>query len=149
MSASGGLRLQLQTVLPAPPERVFDMLTTPPELARWWGPRGFTTPGITLDLDVGGGYRFTMQPPAGERFHLSGDFLEVAPPRRLVYTFRYEEPTPDDRVTVVTLDLEDRGDATQLSLSQGTFATQERLDLHRAGWTDSLERLREVLASPG
>jgi uncharacterized protein YndB with AHSA1/START domain len=148
MSASDALALRLDAVLPAPRELVFAMLTTAPQLARWWGPRGFTTPAITLDLGVGGGYRFTMQPPEGDRFHVSGDFLAVAPPRRLVYTFRHEEPAPDDRVTVVTLSLGDREGMTHLALSQGTFATQERLDRHRTWWTESLERLREVLAAP-
>ena len=47
-----------------------------------------------LDLSVGGGYRFTMQPPDGDPFRLSGEFHEIAPPSRLVYTFRWEEPDP-------------------------------------------------------
>ncbi len=99
---------------------------------------------IDLDLRVGGGYRFTMQPPGGDRFHLAGEFLEIEPPRRLVYTFRYEEPDPDDRLTVVALSLEEVGDATEVSLSQGEFATGARLELHRSGWRDSLEKLCEL-----
>jgi uncharacterized protein YndB with AHSA1/START domain len=96
---------------------------------------------------VGGGYRFTMQPPDGDRFHLAGEFLEIEPPSRLVYTFRWEEPDPDDRETVVTLSLDEVGDATQVSLSQGEFATEARLELHRSGWTDSSEKLRELIDS--
>jgi uncharacterized protein YndB with AHSA1/START domain len=120
-------------------------LTEPAELAKWWGPRGFTTPGIDLDLRVGGGYRFTMQPPGGDPFHLSGEFLEINPPGGLVYTFRWDESDPDDRQTVVTLSLSDVADTTQVSLSQGEFATEARLALHRGGWTDSLEKLRELI----
>jgi uncharacterized protein YndB with AHSA1/START domain len=145
---AGGLVLELKLVLGAPRERIFRALTEPAELAKWWGPHGFTTPGIDLDLRVGGGYRFTMQPPGGDRFHLSGEFLEIAPPGRLVYTFRWDEPDPDDRETVVALSLGDVADATQVSLSQGEFATEARLALHRGGWTDSLEKLRELI-EPG
>jgi len=134
--------------LAAPRERIFWALSEPTELAKWWGPSGFTTPEIDLRLRVGGGYRFRMQPPEGEAFHLAGEFLEVDPPRRLVYTFRWEEPDPDDRETVVTLTLDTLGDATRLSLSQGDFATEARLDLHRSGWTESLLKLRELLG-PG
>ena len=148
MDEPHGLRLELDAVLDAPRDAVFRMLTEPAGLARWWGPQGFTTPEIELDLRPGGAYRFTMQPPAGEAFHLAGEFLEVDPPRRLVFTFRWEEPAPDDRETVVALDLEARGRTTRLSLSQGTFATPERLELHRGGWTESLEKLRAALASP-
>ncbi|KAE8765145.1 SRPBCC family protein [Georgenia thermotolerans] len=148
MTETQGLRLELDTVLDAPRDAVFRMLTEPAGLARWWGPAGFTTPEIALDLRPGGTYRLTMQPPTGEPFHLAGEFLEVDSPRRLVSTFRWEEPTPDDRETVVAIDLEDRGSATRLTLSQGTFATPERLELHRGGWTESFEKLRAALASP-
>lgn len=123
------------------------MLTEPVELAKWWGPRGFTTPGIELNLRVGGGYRFSMKPPDGDLFHLRGEFLEIDPPSRLVYTIRWEEPTPDDQDTVVTLSLEALGDATEVSLSQGMFATEERLALHQGGWSDSFEKLREAVES--
>jgi uncharacterized protein YndB with AHSA1/START domain len=133
--------LELTGVLDATRERVFRSLTEPAELAQWWGPRGFTTPEIELDLTVGGGYRFAMQPPDGDRFHLAGAFLEIDRPSRLVYTFRWEEPDPDDRETVVRLSLSSVGDATQVSLWQGEFATQARLALHRRGWTESLEKL--------
>ena len=50
-------------------------LTEPAESARWWGPHGFTTPEIALDLSVGGDYRFAMQSLDGDLFHLSGEFL--------------------------------------------------------------------------
>lgn len=140
-----GLLLELRYVVEAPRERVFSMLTEPVEVAKWWGPRGFTTPEAELDLRVGGGYRFSMKPPDGDLFHLAGEFLQIDPPSRLVYTFRWEEPTPDDRETVVTLSLDPVGDATELSLSQGLFATEERLALHRGGWTDSFDKLREVI----
>jgi uncharacterized protein YndB with AHSA1/START domain len=103
---------------------------------------GFTLPETKLDLRVAGRYRFSMQPPDGDLFHLSGEFLEIDPPGRLVYTFRWDEPTPDDRETVVALSLTDLGDATEISLSQGLFATEERLSLHRSGWLESFEKLR-------
>ena len=140
-----GLVLSLRCVLDAPRERIFNALTEPARLAVWWGPHGFTTPHAVLDLNVGGRYRFTMQPPEGEPFHLSCEFLEIDPPSRLVYTFRWEEPDPDDRETVVVLSLDAVGDATEVSLWQGEFATEARLALHRGGWTDSLAKLRELV----
>jgi uncharacterized protein YndB with AHSA1/START domain len=144
---AGRLVLELNCVLGAPRERIFRTLTEPAELAKWWGPHGFTTPEIDLDLRVGGVYRFAMQPPDGELFHLIGEFLEIDPPSRLAYTFRWEEPDPDDRTTVVSLSLDDVGYATERSLSQGEFATEARVSLHRSGWTDSLEKLRGLTES--
>jgi uncharacterized protein YndB with AHSA1/START domain len=147
---AGELMLHLETVLPAPPARVFKALTDPDELPRWWGPRGFTTPGLELELREGGSYRIAMQPPEGDLFYLQGEYREVDPPRRLVYTFRWEDPDPDDVETVVNLSLRDLGESTEMSLDQGAFATQARHDLHEQGWTDSFERLRAVISSdPG
>jgi uncharacterized protein YndB with AHSA1/START domain len=140
-----GLVLRLSRVLGAPIERVFTMLTEPGELAQWWGPSGFTVPELKVSLRPGGHYRFTMAPPEGEPFHLSGEFLDIAAPTRLVYTFRWDEPDPDDRETVVTLTLTDVGGATELSLSQGEFATEDRLALHRNGWSESLDKLQALL----
>jgi len=142
-----GLVLELQFVVDSPQERVFTALTEPSEVATWWGPLGYTMAEIDLDLRVRGRYRFTMQPPGGNPFHLAGEFLEIEPPRRLVYTFAYEEPDPDDRRTVVALSLEEAGHATSVSLSQSGFATEARLELHRSGWTDSLEKLRALTES--
>lgn len=143
----GGLLLELRCTLGAPRERIFSMLTEPVELAKWWGPHGFTTPETELDLRVGGRYRFSMKPPGGDLFHLSGEFLEITRPSHLAYSFRWEEPTPDDRSTVVTLSLDAHREDTEVSLSHGLFATEERLALHRSGWTDSFEKLCEVVGS--
>ena len=87
-----------------------------------------------------------MQPPDGEAFHLRGEFLEVNPPRRLVYTFEWEEPNPDDQQTVVTLSFLDHRNGTKLVLDQGPFANEARYALHAAGWMETLERLERFLA---
>ena len=144
---TGGLVLNLECTLDAPPEEVFRMLTESTELVKWWGPHGFVIPAAELSLTEGGNYRFRMAPPDGEPFHLSGEFLEIDPPWRLVYTFLWEEPTPDDRETVVDLSLGSTGTGTRLVLSQGPFLTDERLELHRSGWTESFEKLQAVLNS--
>jgi uncharacterized protein YndB with AHSA1/START domain len=143
----GGLTLHLDRVLGASRPFVFNACTEPDELAKWWGPHGFTTPGVDLDLHVGSSYRIAMQPPDGELFYLSGEFREIDPPGRLAYTFRWEDPDPEDRETLVTVSLRDLGDATEFDLVQAGFVTERRRALHEAGWTDSLDRLQELIAS--
>jgi uncharacterized protein YndB with AHSA1/START domain len=133
-------------VLPAPGAVVFRLFAEPDELAKWWGPAGFTVPEIDLDLCVGGAYRIAMQPPEGDLFHLSGEFQEVDPPTRLAYTFRWEDPDPDDRETVVTLSFSDLGDSTEVVFTQGVFATEARRALHEQGWSDGFEKLRKLTA---
>jgi uncharacterized protein YndB with AHSA1/START domain len=147
MAQAGELALHMRRVLPAPRSSVFKALTEPDEVAKWWGPRGFTIPSVEIDLRVGGGYRIAMQPPEGDLFYLSGEFREIDPPARLAYTFRWEDPDPDDRETVVTLSIGDLGESTELVLDQGTFATEPRRALHDEGWTDTLDRLESLLSS--
>ena len=142
---STGLLLTVGCVVDAPRERVFAVMTDPTYLAQWWGPEGFTTPDVKLDLRVGGSYRLTMQPPDGEAFHLSGQYLEIDPPSTLLYTFNWEEPTADDRETVVRVILDPDGAGTRISVAQASFATEERLSLHKSGWRESLEKLRALV----
>lgn len=142
------LALHMKRVLPAPRPLVFKACTEPDELAKWWGPRGFTAPSVEVDLGVGGSYRIAMQPPDGDVFYLSGEFREVDPPAHLAYTFRWEDPDPDDQETVVTLSLGDLGESTELVFTQRAFATEGRRALHEQGWTESLDRLQELM-SPG
>jgi uncharacterized protein YndB with AHSA1/START domain len=144
-AAEGRLVLQQARRFDARPERVYRLLTLPTEVAKWWGPHGFTTPEVHIDLRVGGSYRYTMQPPEGEAFHLSGEFLALLPPSGLRFTFRWDEPVPDDRETVVALSLDAFGGRTTVTLTQGDFATMNRLELHRSGWADSFDKLEALL----
>ena len=143
------LALHLERVLAAPREHVFRMHAEPELLAQWWGPKGFTAPSVALDVRVGGNYRIAMQPPQGDRFFLSGEFREVDPPTLLVYTFRWEPPDPDDRETVVAVSLQHRGGSTVLTVDQQPFATEARRSLHEQGWSESLDRLEELIGTHG
>jgi uncharacterized protein YndB with AHSA1/START domain len=148
MTHDGGLRLHMRRVFRAPRTAVFRSLTEPRELAKWWGPDGFAIPSVESDLRPGGAYRIAMRPPEGDQFYLVGEFLEVDPPQRLSYTFRWEDPDPEDRETVVTLWLRDiGGTSTELVLSQGDFATEPRHALHEEGWTQSFGKLDWLISS--
>jgi uncharacterized protein YndB with AHSA1/START domain len=139
------LLLDLTRVVQADRPAVFRAFTTPDELARWWGPEGFTVRSLDFDARVGESYRIDMQPPDGEPFRLTGAFREVDPPVRLAYTFAWEPPDPDDVETLVELSFRDLGESTEIGLTQGPFQTEPRRDLHRDGWTESLDRLERML----
>jgi uncharacterized protein YndB with AHSA1/START domain len=103
------LTLELDRLMPAPAPVVFAALSNPQELARWWGPEGFTVLGLEFTARVGDDFRIEMQPPEGEPFFLIGEFRRVDPPTRLEYTFAWEDPDPDDVETVVVLSLRNLG----------------------------------------
>src|SRR5215470_2365712 len=103
MERSGELTLEMVRALPAAPGRIFAAFSDPDQLARWFGPEGFSVGSIDVDARVDGTYRIEMQPPEGDSFYLGGEFREVDPPRGLAFTFTYEDPDPDDVETLVEL----------------------------------------------
>jgi uncharacterized protein YndB with AHSA1/START domain len=143
---AGELNLEMTRVLPANPSVVFGAFSAPEELAMWWGPEGFIATSIEFSPRVGDSYRIEMQPPDGDPFYIAGGFREVDPPARLAYTFRYEDPDPDDVENLVQLTLRDLGKSTEVVLTQGPFKTVARRELHEHGWADSLDKLEHVVA---
>jgi uncharacterized protein YndB with AHSA1/START domain len=125
---------------------VFAAFSDAVELAKWWGPKGFTTRSVDFEPRVGRRYRIEMQPPEGDPFHLTGEFRDVDPPRRLAYTFAWEDPDPDDVENRVGLSFRDLRGSTEVALQHGPFKTEQRLTLHRDGWADSFDKLGPLVA---
>jgi uncharacterized protein YndB with AHSA1/START domain len=142
---TSGLMVTIERVLAARRPAVYAALTVPEQLAKWWGPVGFSVPSVDFDPRLGAFYRIAMQPPDGDLFHLAGEFREVHPPTRLAYTFVWIPADPDDRETLVTLSLGEVNEATELRLVHIGFATEARRALHARGWADSLQRLAQLL----
>ena len=86
----------------------------------WFGPNAFSAPSVEMDLHVGGAYRIAMQPPEGEVFYLV-ELLDVDLLGHLSYTFRWEDPDPEDRETIVTLRLNDVGGTTSSSFRKASL----------------------------
>src|SRR4051794_31064000 len=74
----------------APRQRVFEAFADPQQLARWWGPKGFTNTIQELDLRPGGVWRLTMHGPNGANYANESRFTEVVRPERIV--FQHLEP---------------------------------------------------------
>jgi len=143
----GALTLEIRRVLPAAASVVVRAFSVEGELAKWWGPAGFTVPRLDFKPRAGHRYRIEMQPPEGDAFALTGEFREVDPPHRLAYTFRWEPPDPDDVETLVEVSFRDLGESTEVVVTHAPFKTEPRRELHRDGWTESLDKL-EALVTP-
>jgi|WetSurMetagenome_2_1015567.scaffolds.fasta_scaffold434974_2 uncharacterized protein YndB with AHSA1/START domain len=73
-----------QRTIDAPRELVYCAFCNPEQLARWWGPDGFTNAFREFDLRVGGYWRFTMHGPDGKDYPNESCFLDVVPNERVV-----------------------------------------------------------------
>ena len=141
-----GLSLELTRALTVPRERSFEYFADAALLRTWWGPAGFSIPSIDFAPRVGASYRIEMQPPEGEAFLLTGTFHEVDAPSRLAFSFRWQPPDPDDDETVAQLSFRAIEDSTAIRLIQGPFRAEARRALHRVGWTESFDRLVDVVS---
>ena len=83
--------LSITRTFAAPRELVFKVWTQPEHLARWWGPKGFSTPTCQMDARPGGDYRAVIRSPEGKDSVMRGSYREVVPPERLVMTFAWED----------------------------------------------------------
>jgi uncharacterized protein YndB with AHSA1/START domain len=147
--------LELSRTIAAPRDRVFQAMTQPDYLSAWWAPKGWCTPHVEVDVRVGGKYRFGMRSetdPAMMFVH--GEYLEVDPPRRLVFTYIWEPEGAgarwiDDGLTrlptTVTIDLIDVQGKTQLTIRHEGFPTPKGRDQHREGWWSNFECLEDYL----
>ena len=139
--------LAMKREFPAVRAVVFQAFVDPNQLAKWFGPKGFTIPSVDFSPRVGGRYRIEMQPPDGEHFYLIGEVCEVDPPTGLAFTFVWEEPNPDDVETQVSVSFRDLGESTEVDFTQGLFKTDERRALHHDGWRDSFDKLARLISA--
>ena len=133
----------------APRERVFAAWTEAEHARHWWAPRHFAVTACSLDLRPGGSWRARMESPDWGALWIGGEYLEVAAPERLVFTFAtddlYGKPGPETLVTVTFTEL---GGSTMFTFSQGPFADEETRLGHEHGWASAFDVLADHLATP-
>lgn len=102
---SGDRELIITRIFDAPQEMVFDAFTKPVLLKRWLlGPPGWTMPTCTVDLKVGGGYRYVWRNDEGEELGVRGTFKEIIRSEKLVHTELFDEAWyPGESLMTTTL----------------------------------------------
>ena len=78
--------LVLTRLLDAPPDKLFRLWTDPSRMGEWFCPRPWTVADVTLDVRPGGASNMTMKGPGGESMPNRGQYLEIVPNRRIVFT---------------------------------------------------------------
>jgi uncharacterized protein YndB with AHSA1/START domain len=125
---------------------VFDAWTSAEVLRRWWhAEHDWETPHAELDLRVGGAIRITMRDPhRGENHGGGGQFTEIDPPRRLAFTWTWDDDPSAQQL--IEVDFTERGDRTTVVLTNTGIPAQAEDD-HVCGWQNSFDNLEAALAA--
>jgi len=136
-------KLKIKQSFKAPIKSVFEAWTNPEQVAKWYGPEGFTNKVHEFDFKVGGRYRITMTGPKGERHTVVGEFKSIESPRLVAYTWRWEGSPVEP--TLVTVELEAKEGATEMHFKHSGFAETADRDNHDKGWLSSFAKLERYL----
>jgi uncharacterized protein YndB with AHSA1/START domain len=127
--------VEREVFIDAPPARVYELLTDAELLIEWMAPEA------SVEARVGGQIRWR---------HLNGDsvignFVELVPARRVVFTYGWDRPDVDvpPGSTTVEIDLRPAHGGTQLKLVHRGLAGP-MADAHAGGWSNYLARLAAV-----
>ncbi|MDO8433271.1 MAG: SRPBCC domain-containing protein [Candidatus Binatus sp.] len=139
-----GRILVITRTFDAPRSLVFKAWTEREHLVQWFGPRDFKVISCEMDVRTGGILRVHSRSPQGSDHYLQGVYREIVPPRRLVSTYAWSDaqwkPTRPETLLTLTFE-EEQGSKTRLTLHQGIFESITARDLHRGGWSESLDLL--------
>jgi uncharacterized protein YndB with AHSA1/START domain len=136
--------LEVRRTLAASRERVFDAWTRAEELRKWFAPGPLTTAVAESDLRVGGRYRITMRAPDGKEHTVTGVYQVIDPPRRLVYTWKWDDK-PSAGESTVTVEFNEQGRSTEVVLRHDGLPSEKEVADHNHGWLGCLEKLEKAL----
>jgi uncharacterized protein YndB with AHSA1/START domain len=140
-----------------PARIVFDAYTRPELVARWWAPQSHGVALVKCEADVraGGSYRYVMRAGPEHEMAFSGQYLEVTPPSKLVFTQCFE-PTaagvqPGDQFITITVTFEERDGETHF-LSRTVCPTAELRDTiiasgMESGMRAAMDQLEALVAT--
>ena len=128
----------------APRERVFHALTDPSQVVQWWGQEGiYRCTKFETDLRVGGAWRSIGVDGNGRQFEISGEYLEIDPPRLLFVTWM--ATWTGDAKTKVRWELEPAENGTLVRIRHSGFAAHPELAQAYRGWPRMLGWLRALI----
>ena len=130
-------------VYDAPRELVYEAWTKPEHLTQWWGPRGFTTTTLEMDMRAGGKWRNVMHGPDGTDYPNRIMFVEVIPNERIVYDHDADGDPNDPHRFHVTVTFEDVENGKTRMHFRMLFETADERD--RIGESGATEGLQQTL----
>ncbi|HEX5492816.1 MAG TPA: SRPBCC domain-containing protein [Candidatus Udaeobacter sp.] len=138
--------LEIVRFINVPTDRVYDAWTDPAQLRQWFGPENVRTRKFTADVRVGGNYRWDLTSPEGEEMSAFGEYKELVPGKKIVFTWQWDNDEAwENRTSVVTIELVESRGGTELRLKHEKLPSEESRDRHNEGWNSLLDKLEQFL----
>jgi len=139
--------LEIKRFINVPRDRVYAAWTDPAQLKEWFGPENVRTRNFTADARVGGKYRWDLINEEGEDMTISGEYRELVPGKKIVFTWKWDDDeTWKNASSVVTVELSDRDGGTELRLIHEKLPSEESRDRHNEGWNSVVDRLEKFFS---
>jgi uncharacterized protein YndB with AHSA1/START domain len=158
-----GVEFTIRRTFDAPLDRVWQAWTDPERMAKWWGPKGYTSEVVRLDLRPSGICHYRLVSPEGQEMWGRLLYREIVPKERLVFLTAFSDPhegltthplSPDwprEMLTTVTFSEKDGKTAVKVHWVPYEATDTERavfeagLGACEAGWTGTFEQLEDYL----
>ena len=139
--------LEIKRFINAPRDRVYAAWTDPKQLREWFGPENVRTRDLVAETRVGGKYRWDLTNPEGEEMTVQGEYRDLQPGRKIVFTWQWEDDeTWENHNSIVTVELSDAAGGTELRLLHEHLPSEESSDKNNDGWKSSLNKLDKFLS---
>jgi uncharacterized protein YndB with AHSA1/START domain len=139
--------IMMTRVFDAPRDLVFQAHTSSEHIEKWWGRRGSTLIVCELDFRPRGKWRFVERSADGEEHGFRGEYREIVPPERIVWTFEYEGMP--GHISVETMTLTEHGGKTTLTAVSRFDSVEDRDGMLQSGMevgaNETWDRLAEYL----
>jgi uncharacterized protein YndB with AHSA1/START domain len=147
MKTQEDVRLEIKRFINAPRERVYAAWTDPAQLKQWFGPENVQTRKLVADTRPGGMFRWDLTDPDGEEMTMRGEFRELVPSKKIVFTWRWDDDEVwENRTSIVTVELSDRDGGTELRLTHEQLPNEQSRDRHNDGWNSVLDKLEKFFS---
>lgn len=137
----------LTRIFNAPRALVFKVYTDPKSIPFWWGPRKHFTTVDKMDVKVGGLWRYVQNDRKGNEFAFNGEYREIIPDKRLVYTFEFE--SMPGHIILETIEFEDYKGTTKVTATALFQTTDDLNGMLNSGMeegaSESWDRLAELV----
>ena len=149
VSTPSDTEIRMTRTFDAPRDLVFEAHSSAEHIKNWWGPRKYEVVSAEYDFRPGGKWRILHRGPEGDEHGFRGEFKEIVPPERIVWTFEYEGAP--GQIAVETMTLEEHDGKTTLTVMSDAGSKEARDGVLESGMqegaAETYDRLDDYLAT--